>query len=219
MPPKSANRRSTPTLTLPACILWYVGIEHRPLTAQLVLQLFELANTPFNMRAFRERWAKYGWTHEAASSDSFGFHVEIPDQWPLNVDPLGPEIICARVPVCYWTEDDVDSGYEPGKVDQQRKAFDEAFVAAESVVRRQLSNPFMTWTDATEPFRQARMWAGLHGVLTLQQACFDPQFGLEINVWLQEGTRAKFQPTSPLIDWLCDRSRSRHEEKGFPPLP
>ncbi len=36
----------------------------------------------------------------------------------------------------------------------------------------------------------------------LQQSCYDPQFGLDVNFWIQPWSGQVPEPTSPFIDWL-----------------
>lgn len=191
--------------------------QPKVLTEILIRQLHELANTPFELRAFRNRWEAFGWAHLPASDDKFGFSVRVPDALWITVDPHGNQVVSATLPFYYW--EDFDPGFCKA-IDYQRgrEAYQAEFEAAKELVQRVLSPPAMRWLDAGQDAHEALVWSGEHGLLILQQANFDLQYGMELNFWLECCTTEEFKPETPLIDWLVARSRKLHNEYGFPPL-
>ncbi len=185
--------------------------ELPPPDETLLRRLHALACTPFTLAAFRERWREFGWSPDPpADSNPYGFRVSLPEGWALIVDPLGPEVIGVMLAFHYWEDRD----------DAQRKAaFHTAFDRAGALALRLFPEPFLRWTDADEQAHRALAWEGTHGILILQEASFDPQFGLEVDFWLAGCARAEFRPETPLIDWLTRRSGRLHDERGFPSLP
>jgi hypothetical protein len=156
-----------------------MSIEAQPLDETVVRQLYELACTPFTLSAFEERWKSFGWSHEPDASDCYGFRVDVPGRWDLWVDPLGSEIVCASLPFCYWEDYDPEDHADPAEYRRQRCTYDDAFETAESLAKRVLPRFLQSWTDADENKHRAAVWEGDHGLLVLQQAGFDPQFGIE----------------------------------------
>jgi hypothetical protein len=197
---------------------WTMAIHRLPITEKLVYQLYELACTPFVLASFRARWDDFGWFYSPDRGDEFGFRVQIPGGCWLSVDPLGGDVIGASLPFYYWEDYDRQFHDNQDEYRRQRRAYDDEFETAVSLARRQLPAPIQLWTDANEEAHKAVVWNGDEGLLILQQACFDPQYGIEVNFWLASCSSRDFQPTTPLIDWLCKRSQSRHAEQDFPPL-
>lgn len=136
----------------------------------------------------------------------------------LSVDPLGDEVVGASLPFCYWEEYNPEFHDDLQEYGSQREAYNRVFEKAAGLARRLLPPPVQFWTDADERAHRAVVWEGNHGLLILQQASFDPQFGIEVDFWLAACSRQQFCATTPLIDWLCQRSHSTHAERGFPPL-
>lgn len=186
------------------------------LTEELIRRLFKLSCTPFTLTEFRKRWHEYGWRHEPSASDRYGFQVEVPEGITFQVDPLGAEIVGASFPFCYWEDYDPDFHKDRGEYERQKCAYDAQFEAAAGLCQRILSAPFITRTDPDKDAHRAIAWEGSHGILILQQACFDPQFGIEVNFWLSSCSRGEFRPEGTLIGWLCQRSQRLHEQNGHP---
>jgi len=147
---------------------------------------------------------------------------DVGDDASLLVDPLGDEIIGASLSFYAWEGYDPEFHKSAAEYASERDAYNAAFDAAAELARGVLPPPLMEWTDARPSVgadaHRAMVWEGTHGLLILQQAAFDLQFGLELMFWLMGCSRNEFRPTTPLIEWLCDRSRSLHDKHGFPPL-
>jgi len=187
-----------------------MGDRIPPPTETLVRRLFELACTPFKLDAWRNRWREYGWSHDRWDSDEYGFRVVLPEGWVLMVDPVGGDLVGASLPFYYWEDAEDDA--------RQKQAFDRSFETTSELASRVLSEPILRLADADSDGHRAVAWAGSHGILILQQACFDPQFGIEVDFWLTNCSKDEFCPNTPLIDWLVQRSQRIHDERGFPPL-
>ncbi len=179
----------------------------KSLTNTLIHQLYELVCTPFRLASFQKQWDSFGWSYTPSIGDEFGFQVQLTPGWSLSVDPLGDEIISATLPFYYWENYDPKFHEDLGEYTRQRQEYNAAFETAASLARRLLPPPIQFWTDADEDAHKAIAWEGDHGLLILQQACFDPQFGIDLDFWLTNCSRQDFHPTMPLIDWLTEHSR------------
>jgi hypothetical protein len=194
-----------------------MAIQSLPLSDTIVLQLFELACTPFRLASHRERWDSFGWSCPRDASE-FGFQVQIPGGWWLGVDPLGEQVVGATLAFYCWEDYSPQFHDDLQEYKRQRHAYDVEFEAAASRARRVLPAPVQSWADADKDAHKAVVWEGTDGLLILQQASFDSQFGIEIDFWLEGCSMVDFRPSTPLIDWLCKRSQNLHAEHGFPPL-
>lgn len=177
-----------------------------PPTEELIRQLFQLVCTPFRLDAWRERWSENRWSHDPSPSDKFGFTVGLPEGRVLLVSPVGDESIAACLPLHYWEEFDPEFHTDPEEYARQKKAFNARFEAAAELALQQLPKPLLRWTDADQNAHRAIAWEGTEGMLILQQASRDPQFGIEVDFWLARCKKAEFCPRTPLIDWLMQRS-------------
>ena len=190
----------------------------KPLTLKIIHQLYELACTPFSLCEFKNRWESFDWKYQPDFGDKYGFSVSIPNSWWFKVDPLGSRVVCASVPFYHWEDYDPNWHDDPQEHKRQQRAYNDAFETAKDRATEILPPPIKYWIDQDANSHKAVIWKGEQGILVLQQACFDPQFGIEVNFWLDGGTSTIFQPETPLIDYLCHRSRCLHDEYGFPNL-
>jgi hypothetical protein len=195
-----------------------VSMDKAPVTDTLVRQLFELASTPFLLRAFRDRCEKFGWSYRPEDGDEFGFRLRVSDGLSMSIEPLGDQVISATLPFYYWEDYEPQFHQSPKEYERQREAYQAKFQATTELAQQILPPPVLRWRDADKDAHLAIGWAGEHGLLLLQQAAFDLQFGMELNFWLMGGTIEEFKPETPLIDWLCERSRESHDKRGFPRL-
>ena len=186
--------------------------------ANLLLQLKELADTPFTLRGFRDRWQRFGWVHEPHADDRFGFSVRIDSERSLRVGPFGGDVLCAFHAFAWWEDYDPHFHKEPAEYEQQRAAYDAAFDAAVEIARRVLPPPLAEWTDADRDAHRAVVWSGTHGLLVLQQAALDIQFGWDLDLWLSPCLSEQFRPTTPLCDWLYSVSDRKPDSHGLPSL-
>jgi len=188
-----------------------------PISPITIQQLYELANTPFSLHQFRQRWNEFGWHYQPQSSDPFGFSVRVSVDQVLAVDPCGDDVICAFLPFLYWEDYDLAQHQDRGEWQRQRRAYDAAYETTTDLANSVLTPSKLHWQDDDVEGHKAAAWPGAHGLLILQQAAFDVQFGMEINFWLTRCSEDAFHPTTPLIDWLTRLSQAEHDRRGFPP--
>jgi hypothetical protein len=184
----------------------------------LVGQLHQLACLPFKLRDFRDAWSRFGWVYEPGSGDEFGFQVHVPAYWPLTVDPLGTDVIGARLVFCFWDDYDPQFHDDLDEYARQRSEYEALYERAWVVSQGLLGPPASEWVNQDRDAHKAAVWPGQTGLLILQQAAFDLQFGIEIDFWLEPVSISEFRPRTPLIDWLAERSIRLHDRRGFPPL-
>lgn len=193
-------------------------IHKWPLSEALVSRLFEFANAPFTLEDFSKRWTAFGWTYESKPGDEFGFRVRIAGGLSLAIDPAGTRVIGAALPFYYWEDYDPQFRSDFLEYERGRDAYKSEFDLAAELTTRLLSVPFADWQDSDRDAHRAKVWVGSHGLLILQEAGFDLQFGMELNFWLTPLSPSEFRPTPPLIDWLCAASQLQHEKSGFPKI-
>ncbi len=189
-----------------------------PLTKRLILELNSLSNSPFTLKKIQKMWKSLGWSYLPSSGDDISIQISINENFRFLVDPLGNIFTNASFPILYW-EKFAPKYYDDAKeYKNQKQQFDFEFERAKQLALKILPQPSINWIDKDKNGHKAVIWEGRHGLLILQQACFDPQFGYEINFWLQNCTLEQFVPTSPLIDWLIQRNYHFHEVNGHSKL-
>ena len=172
------------------------------MTETMVRRLYELACTPFLLSKWQERWSSYGWSFDPEPSEPYAFQVTLPEGIALRVHAEDDRVTAASLPFYFWEEFSPEDHEDPAEFSRQKKAFDAGFDDAAAVAARLLPEPFLQWRDQDERAHRAVAWQGTEGILILQQASVDPQFGLEVDFWLTQGRRQDFHPETPLIDWL-----------------
>jgi hypothetical protein len=163
-----------------------------------IKQLFDLTAAPFTCDAIAERCLSYGW--RCSSELPSNFDIEF---WPTDNLRLwvglcdGSEPLVALVVVYWYDEDDYPTkkAYEEGRQD-----FDAAYDGALAKMAAVLGAPHVQGQyppRRKRPFRYA-IWPGESALFILQQHNRDPQFGQEVNVWLQPWTEGEPIPQFPL---------------------
>jgi hypothetical protein len=193
-------------------------MDRRDPSDNVLAGLWRLANTPFRLADFQVIWRELGWQWTASSSDEFGFQVEVPRAYPLWVDPLGAEIICARLAVACMSSELFPNPFDDAPL-SERDALDHAYLDLRGRIIAFAGEPQREWRDVDECGYRATIWRTPHGVFIVQQASLDPQFGDEVDVWIDGVSYDDLKCETPLVDALCRRSQSLHDERGFPPLP
>jgi hypothetical protein len=184
-------------------------LDKYPIDKQLIQKLYKLVSVPFTLSAFQECWTGFGWIYTLNSGDEYGFRVNIPGNTVLSVASLGDGILSAKMSFCYWEEYEPEWHEDVTEYVSQKAEFDLEFDRALVLTSEVLGNPAVQWQDVGPDAYRAVAWQAPHGILILQQACFDPQFGIELNFWLEPIVITDFKPESPLIDWLCCRNNQR----------
>lgn len=114
------------------------------------------------------------------------------------------EVSCAVLPVCFWEKSQDNEKNEQKEFDA---AYDEFFERAVSL----LGKPFLRGRDVKGNKHQYTIWRGKNGLFILQQSANDPQFGMDVNFWVQPWNSPDIPLQDCFIDWL-------HAQCMFPPL-
>ncbi len=175
--------------------------------------LIELASTPFDVPSFRRTWERHGAVAERHGSDTFGFPVPL-SKSVLWVDPLGGNVISARLPTWYLDDSERVSSWP-----SDRASFDVAFEHIARHIHSILGPPKIKWRDEDGLAYQAWVWEGAHGVLVAQQAAIDTEFGDEVCLTVEGLRLGELRPTMPFVAGFIARSARLHQVGGFPPVP
>jgi hypothetical protein len=180
----------------------------RPLPGKLLREFLELASTPFDFERHRDLWHSFEWSHIPSADDQYGIRLELPGgSWAL-IQPHGSHIGSYSAPVCYWENFDQASNMPSEAFRLERERYDRCYRALADAVTAVLGAPLETATE-TAPTCSYSIWRLAHALVIVQQAAFDVQFGIEVNLWLEpwEGPLPQIRP--PLIDWLVKRDHDR----------
>ena len=184
------------------------SLWHVPLSETIVRQMYTLACTPFELSAFQQKWQQFGWSYTPASDDEFGFRVEVEQELHLIVAPNDSRVDCVILPFCYWEEYEEEWHGMSDSFQQERHVFNSVYENAYARIKQVLGVPYSAGHDDDAQAHRHAIWRGDTAWLILQQAAFDIEFGLEVDIWLEPDTEAEFAPTTPLIDWLISRRAS-----------
>jgi hypothetical protein len=193
----------------------FTGIE------PLIERLFELANTASVPGAFRgvcEQVATFDpssshddlWYFSVCGGPSLivGLETELTGRTKPNGSPEYRQlsVSCAILSLCWW-ESFLKADHKTlGSWEAERAEFDRFYRESLAVAIATLGQPQIHGTDADENQHQQAIWRGKTGLLILQQSAYDPQFGLDVNYWIQPWSGRDLRPTSPFNDWLCKLS-------------
>lgn len=184
----------------------------------MIKQIYQLACTPFLIEDWRKILMTYDWYSEPNDCDEFCISIEITEDFYFSIDPLGKEILSAILPFYYWEDYEPEWHENIEEYNRQLKLYNEEFELVKTIALTVLPPPFFYWTDLDEDRHKTVIWEGKHGILILQQACGDIQFGMEINLWLENCSKDEFNPKISLIDWLEKRSQNIRDRQGFPKI-
>jgi hypothetical protein len=183
-------------------------VERADVSDEVLTAMWELANTPFEYAAFQRAWARFGWVVTAA--DSFSIQLSLPHEYPLWIDPLGQQILSARLPTCYLDNQD-GVLLSVAAANKNRRQFDAEFDALRTQLIALAGPQDLDWQDDDSNAYRAALWKAKHGILVAQQASFDDQFGDEARIWLHGLKLADVVMSTPFVDVLCARSRTLHD--------
>jgi len=183
-------------------------------------QLARLADTPFEPVAFRSAcnsFAELDWTSTDEDLWNFvldsnpsnprlivGVHVEVVGRKPSgHPEYRQVAVSCAILSICWW-ETYMRSAHDTAASFMAEQAefarlYDDALRQTVMV----LGSPRLQGEDQDENGYRDAIWRGRTGILVLQPSAYDPQFGHDINYWVQPWSGSDPAPTSPFIDWLC----------------
>lgn len=171
-----------------------------------IARLFELANTPLDPQSFRracERFATFDtnsshddlWYFSTSGGPSLIVTISQPEYRPLAVS-------CAILSICWW---ETFLKMEHEKLESweaERVEFDRFYAESLADAITILGLPQVQGMDADERQHRHAIWRGETGLLILQQSGYDPQFGLDVNYWVQPWSGRAPSPTSPFVNWL-----------------
>lgn len=182
-----------------------------------ITQLFELANTPFFPQPFRRACESFT-TFNASSSHDDLWYFSI-NGGPNLIVSIETEVIARKksnnqpeyrqlavssaiTSICWWetylkTEHEKLANWEA-----ERAEFDRLFAESLAVSISVLGSPQLQGMNADRDQHRYAIWRGKTGLLILQQSAYDPQFGFDVNYWVQPWSGLDPIPTSPFIDWL-----------------
>jgi hypothetical protein len=185
---------------------------------KIIAILDRLAGTSFQLPAWREVWREHGWSYAPQAGDEFGFQVDLPELAdPLSIDPLGAEILGARLAFHWWEHHDAGWYDAPEDYERELRRYRESFDEARTIASEVIGAPAME--RETADGKRAAIWERSHGLVLLIEALFDPQFGAEIAFWLEPCGLSSLPPApADLVSWIAERHAARHEAGGHPPL-
>lgn len=180
-------------------------------------QLFQLANTSFEPVAVRSVCDSFAEIDPTSTDDDLwnfrldgnarmivGVQVEVvgtkPNGWP-DCRPLS--VSCAILSICWWETYSLSHHPNQASFQIEREKFDRLYDDALARTTAFLGLPNMHGADPDQRVYRHAIWRGTTGLLILQQSAYDPQFGHDINYWVQPWAGPDPCPTSPFIDWLC----------------
>ena len=180
-------------------------------------QLLRLADTPFEPAAFRSACESFAELDPTSTDDDLwnfvldskarmivGVQVEVigskSSGWP---EYRQVAVSCAILSICWWETYSRSAHDSEASFSAERAEFDRLYDEAVMRTAAALGSPRLRGADRDERSYRHAIWRGKTGLLILQQSAYDPQFGHDINYWVQPWAGPDPAPTSPFIDWLC----------------
>lgn len=182
-----------------------------------ISQLFRLANLGFESRTFRYECEQFATFDAGSSTDTiWRFSLdrgaalvvmlkteqtggEKPNGWPEH---RPHSVSCAILSLCWWDTFEKSQHVKLPSWQKEREAFDQCYSNSLANTIEVIGPPPINGTDTDENRHRYAIWRGKTGLLILQQSAYDPQFGLDVNYWVQPWSGPDPKPTSPFIDWL-----------------
>jgi hypothetical protein len=196
-------------------------IERLPGFQPPITQLFRLANGSFEPHAFRATCEQFAVFEEGSSDDdiwrfSLGsgatLIVVVSAEQTSRKKPNGyPEfrllsVSCAILSICWWETFLKSDHANLESWQKERDEFDRCYSDSLASAIEVLGRPYIEGSDTDENRHSYALWRGKTGLLILQQSAYDPQFGYDVNYWVQPWSGPDPRPTSPFIDWLRQSS-------------
>lgn len=190
-----------------------------------ISSLFRLAGSSFEPNAFRHECEQFAAFEKAPSGDdswkfslaggatlTVALNAELTGRKKANGWPeyrlLG--VSCAILSVCWWDTFLKSEHANLQSWQRERDEFDQYYSDSLSDATGILGPPRIQGVDRDKNRHRYAVWRGETGLLVLQQSAYDPQFGHDVNYWIQPWSGSDPQPTSPFIDWL--RKPQRQEK-------
>lgn len=175
-----------------------------------IQELVLLTSMPFAPSAFRKVCEEFSVFDEQLSDDNY-WKFNVKDDIALLVgvgeDNGGlPKVTCAVLPFIWWDTYSRSQHQSEESYLEERAKYDELYNEALAKAVEVIGQPFMSGEDNDEQAHKWSIWRGKTGILILQQSAYDPQFGFDINFWIQPWGDCDLRPGSPIIDWLFSLS-------------
>lgn len=148
--------------------------------------------------------AEEGWVPTEPDEATATF-VDAQDQPRLFCTFAQGRLLSAYTPLCYLEEFDPEFHPSEASYREARAELDEVYDAQLARARALLGEPAREGRDTDATAYRHAIWTAPHALVILQQAAVDPQFGDEVDFWIQRWTGALPRTTSPLVDWLTAR--------------
>jgi hypothetical protein len=183
-----------------------------------IARLFELANTSFTPKTFRRRCERFAIFNSPSSFEDLwyfsvnggpslivGLETELTGRKKPNGEPKYRQLAvsCAILSICWWETFLKSEHKSVESWKAERVEFDRLFTVSLAESTAVLGPPRLQGMDADKNRHHFAIWRGETGLLILQESAYDPQFGLDVNYWIQPWSGSDPHPTSPFIDWLC----------------
>lgn len=193
-------------------------VERFPGFRPPIRQLFGLANGHLDPHSFRNECEKFATFETGSSTDSlwiFSLGSTTSLMVTLQTKPTeereqngGPvyqllSISCAILSLCWWDTYEKTQHANFQSWQKEREEFDKCYSVSLASAIEVIGPPRIEGADTDENRHRYAIWRGKAGLLILQQSSYDPQFGLDVNYWVQPWSGSDPKPTSPFIDWLC----------------
>ena len=173
-----------------------------------IAELYSLVQLPFDLSSFQDVCKQFSELDEDNSDDIF-LRFKIKDDIALlvgvgNDDSNSNKLVvtCGVLPFIWWESfSRLDYDTEEAYI-LDKDYYDDLFKQSLEECIESIGKPIKTGVDYDEHKHKWAVWQGKTGLLILQQSAYDPQFGFDINIWLQPWEGSIPEPQSPFIDWL-----------------
>ncbi|GDX81432.1 hypothetical protein LBMAG42_32430 [Deltaproteobacteria bacterium] len=112
--------------------------------------------------------------------------------------------VAGHAPLLYWESFDPEDYALTADFEAARAEFDSEYRRIREPALQVLGQPVV---ESCAPGCAHSVWRTPTNLRVLQQAAHDPQFGLEINWWIQPWNESSVPPFGSLIDWLHELQR------------
>jgi len=193
-------------------------IERCEIDELSIRKLYRLASGSYDPQIFRNECEQFSVYRPEESDDDvwrFSMGNEATLIVTLKTGPVGIKkinarledvplvVLCASMSICWWDSYSKTSHHNMESWACEREEYNRCYNDALEKSIGQLGSPVLQGTDTDENQHKYSIWRGETGLLVLQQSAYDPQFGYDVNYWIQPWSGDNPHPTSPFIDWLC----------------
>lgn len=178
-----------------------------------VTELYELVNEICDYDLFVNRCKEFSVLDKSVSDEAY-LRFQLGEQLVLlvGVDSHCRDqtklISCAVLSVCWWETYSKLDHTTLKAYSEERGCFEAVYERFLSVAISRIGKPTFQNRDNDERAYNYAIWRRKAGLLILQQSSYDPQFGHDINYWIQPWPADReIIPTVPFTDWLLNNVR------------